>query len=146
MEDWLKTEKIVIDIETTDLEKIDILVENATYANRDNFFEFAIRELLEQHEHDFNNLSAQSKQVSFDKNIITLGGIGVIRITLNELLEAKASSNRVNIMVVGLLILDKRISAELFEKTVEDIKVYGKIQANKTILDVIGKEENGKDE
>ena len=142
MDSKLKSEKLTINVGVMELGKIDLLVDNMMYSNRSDFCRIAIRELLEKHSNDYENLYNQSKQVQFDNNIRTIGGIGVIRLSKSVLQESFHNLTKVNVMVTGLLIVDRDISVELFESTIKKIKVYGKIRASKTIIEVIKKKED----
>lgn len=141
MDQKLKSDKLTINVGTMELGKMDMLVDNMYYSNRSDFCRIAIRELLEKHKEDFDNIYKQNTVVDGDNEVRTFSGIGVILLTKADLQRAYDSGRRINVMVTGLLVIDKEISSELFEATVSNIKVYGKMQASKGILDVIkGKE------
>lgn len=129
MDTRMKSEKVTINIGTMDLAKIDLLVDSLEYSNRSDFCRIAIRELLEKHNGDLEKLHEQNKKIQFDSENPEIGGIGIIRLASGELKEALQKSQKVDVFVVGMLLVDKSITEELLEATVENIKVYGKIQA-----------------
>lgn len=143
MDASMKSEKVTINVGTMDLAKIDLLVDSLEYSNRSDFCRIAIRELLEKHSDDLERLHAQNEKIQFDSDIPVIGGIGIIWLGSQRLRELQQNSQKVNIMVTGILMVDRSITAELLESTVQNIKVYGKVQAHPDILAVIKKKGRG---
>lgn len=139
MDTSMKSEKVTINVGTMDLAKIDLLVDSLEYSNRSDFCRIAIRDLLEKHNDEFEKLHSQNEKVQFDSEIPVIGGIGIIKLSREWLAEALEKSQKVNIMVTGILVVDKSITAQLLESAVENIKVYGKVQAPPDILAIIRK-------
>lgn len=139
MDTSMKSEKVTINVGTMDLAKIDLLVDSLEYSNRSDFCRIAIRELLEKHNDEFEKLHSQNEKVQFDSANPVIGGIGIIRLSGEWLTEALQKSQKVNIMVTGILVVDKSVTAQLLESAVDRIKVYGKIQADPDILAIIKK-------
>lgn len=81
----------------------------------------------------------QNRKIRFDSENPVIGGIGIIRLSCGELKEAVKKSQKVDIMVTGLLFADKSITPELLDAAVENMKVYGKIQAKPELLSVMKK-------
>lgn len=135
----VKSEKVTINVGTMDLAKIDLLVDSLEYSNRSDFCRIAIRELLEKHKDDIEKLHHQNKKIQFDSELPEFGGIGIIRLSCGELEDALHKSQKLNIFVTGMLIVDRDITVELFEQAVQSIKVYGKIQARPELLAAIKK-------
>lgn len=132
-----RTEKVTVNLGVMDMAQIDLLVDNMLYANRSDFIRTAIRNQLETHKNDLDKLYLQSQSVNFDPGKTVHGGIGIYKLYRKDLLDAQGKSGKVQIMVVGILLVDKNIEPELFENAVESIKVYGKIHAEKSILKLI---------
>lgn len=139
MDTSMRSEKVTINVGTMDLAKIDLLVDSLEYSNRSDFCRIAIRELLEKHNDEFAKLHSQNEKVQFDSENPVIGGIGIIRLSNEWLREALKKSQKVNIMVTGILVVDKSVTAQLLEAAVDRIKVYGKIQAEPDILAIIKK-------
>lgn len=144
MDTSMRSEKITINVGTMDLAKIDLLVDSLEYSNRSDFCRIAIRELLEKHNDDFEKLHAQNTKLQFDSELPVSGGIGIIRLSCEELNAALQKSQKINVLVTGILIVDKSITPELFEATVQNIKVYGKVHAQTHILALIKKKEKAR--
>jgi len=134
-----RTEKATINVGIMELAQIDLLVDNMIYTNRSDFIRMAIRNQLEAHKADLDKLYHQSQTNSFDNCNNVRGGIGIYRINKSGLLEAQRTGKKLSFMVMGIMVIDKDISVDLFEETVESIKIYGKIQAPKSILELIDK-------
>lgn len=139
MDTSMKSEKVTINVGIMDLAKIDLLVDSLEYSNRSDFCRIAIRELLEKHKDDFEKLHVQNEKIQFDSKLPVIGGIGIIRLCHEQLKEAIEKSQKVNVMVTGILIVDRSITAELLDATVQNIIVYGKIQAQPDVLAAIKK-------
>lgn len=137
MDTNMRSEKVTINVGTMDLAKIDLLVDSLQYSNRSDFCRIAIRELLEKHNEDLEKLHDQNKKIQFDSENPVIGGIGIIRLASGELKEVLQRSQKVDVFVTGMLLVDKSITTELLEATVENIKVYGKIQAKPEQLAVL---------
>ena len=144
MDTSMKSEKVTINVGTMDLAKIDLLVDSLEYSNRSDFCRIAIRELLEKHNDDFEKLHSQNMKVQFASKLPVTGGIGIIRLSCEELNTLFQKSQKINVLVTGILIIDKSITPELFEATIQNIKVYGKVYAQPPILAIIKKKENAK--
>lgn len=139
MDTNMKSEKVTINVGTMDLAKIDLLVDSLEYSNRSDFCRIAIRELLEKHSEDLEKLHDQNKKVQFDSGNPVIGGIGIIRLSCGDLKEALQKSQKVDVLVTGMLLVDKSITTELLDAAVGSIKVYGKIQAKPELLAAIKK-------
>lgn len=139
MDTSMKSEKVTINVGTMDLAKIDLLVDSLEYSNRSDFCRIAIRELLEKHSEDIEKLHDQNKKVQFDSENPVIGGIGIIRLSHGDLKEALQKSQKVDVLVTGMLLVDKSITTELLDAAVGNIKVYGKIQAKPELLSAMKK-------
>lgn len=134
-----RTEKATINVGIMELAQIDLLVDSMLYTNRSDFIRTAIRNQLETHKADLEKLYHQSKINSFEGSNNVYGGIGLYRVSKAQLLGAQKANKKISYMVMGIMFIDKDISTDLFESTVESIKIYGKIQSSKPILEFIDK-------
>lgn len=138
-----KTEKLTVNVSAMDLAKIDLLVESMEYTNRSDFCRIAIREQLNKHKDDFERLHQQSSKASFDTKHPLMGGIGIIRLSESDLQEALQQNRQVNVMVTGMLLLDKSISPQLLDAAVNRIKVFGTIRAQPQLQKIIAQKRQG---
>jgi len=127
-----ETEKITINLGVVDLAQVDVLVEQGLYANRSDFIRTAIRKDLESHKETIE----RAAKLAYDKPDWGwfLGISNISRKTLEEYVE---NGRKMKLSGVGMLVVDKSIDAELFEKAVERVVVRGKLVADKEIRKII---------
>ena len=130
-----ETEKLTINLGLVELAKIDVLVEQGLYSNRSDFIRTAIRKNLEGYKEE---IERQLKPVASKQKWETMIGIGGIDKTVMEDWAA-AGNEKMNISAVGVFIVPKDISPELFERTVGQVVVRGKIVASDEIKALIAK-------
>jgi Arc/MetJ-type ribon-helix-helix transcriptional regulator len=116
------TEKITVNMNVVDLGNIDLLVEQGFYSNRTDFVKTAVRNQLDKHSFEIK-----------DTVITKTFSVGVVSFN-RESLENKLKENKMlEIKVIGLLLLQDSIPAELALKTIKSIKVFGSFRANETL-------------
>ncbi len=114
-----ETEKITINMNVVDLGKVDLLVEQGFYSNRTDFIKTAIR----------NQLSTHSEVV--DQMIVSKSYfIGVMLLNREELENLVALKKKIDIKVLGMLILSDDIDVALALKTIQSIKILGVVKAS----------------
>jgi len=129
------TEKLTINLGVVELAQIDVLVEQGMYSNRSDCIRTAIRKDLELHR---DKIERQLTPIGSKKTWEWMIGIGGIEKSAQE--EWLAEGNeKMNISAVGVFIVPKDISPELFEKTVGKVIVRGKIIASDEIKALIEK-------
>ncbi len=121
----MDTEKITINIGAIDLGKIDLLVEQCFYTNRSDFIRTAIRNQI-------NNHSSELKVITSD-----IGIFGMAKFNRIELEKMAEAGKKLNLKLIGMLIIDHDVSTELFKKTMESVKVYGIVNAPSEIRKLI---------
>lgn len=127
-----ETEKITINMNVVDLGKIDLIVEQGFYSNRTDFIKTAIR----------NQLSTYSNVVEplINEKSFTVG-ISYFNKYLLE--EVFLQNKRLDIKVVGMLVLADDINEKLAFNTIGSLKVYGVLKATpemRKVIDEINKE------
>lgn len=155
----METEKITINIGAIDLGHIDLLVEQGFYTNRTDFIRTAIRNQMTVHSGDISSIKAsgalginaalrdinnQTKDISnmvnkvmTDVNGGFAGGTGVFSYNRKMLEQVKLSGEKITLYLIGMLIIDKDVPAELVKETFSKIKVYGIIKASDEVKKVI---------
>ncbi|HPF88816.1 MAG TPA: hypothetical protein PK537_12275 [Candidatus Limiplasma sp.] len=128
-----KTEKAAVNIGVVEMAQIDVLVENMLYTNRSDFIRTAIRKALEYHQDYIHDLLRRDRETRNEERVETIGGIGVIRLSVNDLLRLRSQGKKASIMVVGVLVVERAMDADLFTSQIVSIKVYGKIHAPKQL-------------
>jgi Arc/MetJ-type ribon-helix-helix transcriptional regulator len=113
-----ETEKITINMSIVDLGQIDLLVEQGFYSNRTDFIRTAIRNQLQVH--------AEPIQQAVVSRTMAMGTVGFNR---KDLEKAVAEGRKLEIKVVGLLVLSSDISPELARQAIQSIDVLGVFRA-----------------
>jgi len=114
-----ETEKITINMSAVDLGKVDLLVNEGLYSNRTDFIRTAIRSQLEKHTFEIQQSVTRHSSM-----------IGVLSYSRADLEKRKQKGKKLSFSVVGLLILQPDIPAELAAEVIEEIKVHGMFQAS----------------
>ncbi len=123
-------EKITLNLSSVDLAKIDFLVEQGFYSSRSDFIRTAIRNQFRSHEAVVSDESLKevvARKKEADKK--TMGGVGVLKLSKEQLEKYSLMNFRVKIFVIGSLIVDDDVPVELAKKVIKEAKVYGKITA-----------------
>ena len=127
-----ETEKLTVNLGVVELAQIDVLVNQGFYSNRSDFIRTAVRNCLEN---DKDKIEQQFLPVSNKKNRLNIIGIHVIS---KKSLENFAKNNEMlNINVIGMIVVDKNVGAELFKKAVEHVVIHGKLAAPDEIKDIV---------
>lgn len=117
-----ESEKITINLGFVDLGQIELLVQEGFYSNRSDFIRTAIRNQIERH-------SETVRQIVVRKSV----DLGLRRITREELTQAKADGQMLDIRVLGLVVFDPDIPADLALDTISAVSVLGTLQATEAI-------------
>ncbi len=155
----METEKITINIGAIDLGHIDLLVEQGFYTNRTDFIRTAIRNQMTVHSGDISSIKTSGalglNSLGNEINKITTelenaavqstaginsgfaGGTGVFSYSKKVLEQVKQSGDMISLFLIGMLIIEKDVPAELVKETFSKVKVYGIIKASEEVKKVI---------
>ncbi|HMA50724.1 MAG TPA: CopG family transcriptional regulator [Magnetospirillaceae bacterium] len=111
-------EKITINLGYVDLGHIDLLVQEAFYANRSDFIRTAIRNQLDRHS---DSMSRSIARQQLD--------LGLRRYGRRELEAVRASGETLAIQVLGLVVIEADVPVDLALATISSIHVLGALQA-----------------
>lgn len=114
-----ETEKITINLGFVDLGQIDLLVQEGFYSNRTDFIRTAIRNQLAAH-------AEVVKQTVARKTLV----LGLQEYTRRDLEAVRTAGQRLQIQVLGLVIVADDVSPELARDTIESITVLGALRAS----------------
>jgi Arc/MetJ-type ribon-helix-helix transcriptional regulator len=121
-----ETEKITINLSVVDLGKIDVLVEKGFYSSRSDLIRTAIREKLAAHDRVLEEVISTHAM-----------GLGIFVITRKDLEKVLEKGLKKTIFVIGMLIIEKDITPELADATIESVKVYGSLRAGEAVKQVL---------
>lgn len=116
------TEKITINTNAVDSEKVELMVDEGFYSNRADFIKTSVR----------NQLNAHSRTI---EDVITVKSyeIGINYYDRKSLEQILEQNKLLNIKVVGMLVLKDDIDVELAKKTINSIKVFGVLKASREL-------------
>ncbi len=121
----LLTEKVSVNINTSTLSSIDLLVDNGYYSNRSDFINQALRAALERQQTTIDHIVEQKTRRSDQGDQWFIGLFGLTR---RELEALRAKGERLRVRGYGIFILDQDCPEELIFEVVESIDVRGKVR------------------
>ena len=116
------TEKITINTNAVDSEKVELMVDEGFYSNRADFIKTSVR----------NQLNAHSRTIE-DGITVKSYEIGINYYDRKSLEQILEQNKLLTIKVVGMLVLKDDIDVELAKKTINSIKVFGVLKASREL-------------
>lgn len=119
------TEKVSVNINTSTLSEIDLLVDNGYYSNRSDFINQAVREALGRQRGTIDGIVRRQEER------VQRGSwfIGVSGFTAKEIDRMHAEGETVSMTGYGVLHIDPACDREQLYQVVESIRVRGKVIA-----------------
>lgn len=130
------SEKVSVNINTSTLSSIDLLVDNGYYSNRSDFINQALREGLQKHQNTIDRIIDQKTQRNDESPNHWF--IGVYGLEKQEIEMAKRQGKEIEIKGYGVLVIDAGIDEEDIFEVVRTIKVKGKVVCKKSIKEHYG--------
>ena len=124
----MKTEKISVNLSTTELGQIDLLVERGRYDSRSDFMRTAARKLIENHPNDIKQFLEPEHLITDSAKL--LWSIGIAGITKKEVEIMIANGQKANIRCIGMFSIPKSVSADEIKQVILSCKVRGKLIAS----------------
>ena len=123
------SDKVSVNINTSTLSQIDMLVDGGYYSNRSDFINQAVREKLQAQSDVLARLiRAEEAEVEDNKWFL-----GVQSLSGDELRKLKDAGRTMTVKGYGLLIIPAAISEELLYETVECISVKGRVNCSAAV-------------
>jgi hypothetical protein len=130
------TEKVSVNINTSTLSSIDLLVDNGYFSNRSDFINQALRENLQKHQKTLDRIIDSKITPGMDNpNQWFLGVYGPEKQALEQ---AKACGKEMTITGYGVLVIGDDIDTEMLFQVVKSIKIKGKSICRKCIKEHYG--------
>jgi Arc/MetJ-type ribon-helix-helix transcriptional regulator len=126
MSELEKSEKITINLSLVDLGQVDLLVQEGFYTNRTDFVRTAIRNQLTTHADVVKHIVARKTLV-----------LGMQLYTRSDLEAVRAAGEKLQISVLGLVIIAEDVSPELALATIDSIEVLGAFRASSAVKTVL---------
>ena len=130
------SEKVSVNINTSTLSSIDLLVDNGYYSNRSDFINQALREGLQKHQSTIDRII--EKKTQFNGENSNNWFIGVYGIEKEEIETAKSQGREIEIKGYGVLVIGADIDEESLFEVVRTIKVKGRVVCRKSIKEHYG--------
>lgn len=130
------SEKVSVNINTSTLSSIDLLIDNGYYSNRSDFINQALREGLQKHQKTLDRIIDMKSESNADNP--NQWFIGVYGLEKQDVEQAKSRGVEMEIKGYGVLVIDEDIDEEALFATVRTIKVKGKIVCKKSIKEHYG--------
>jgi len=112
------SEKITINLGFIDLGQIDLLVQEAFYANRTDFIRTAIRNQLERHQDILRQATARHELQ-----------LGLATLTREALETLRARGEMLNLRILGLAVIAPDVTPDLALATIASLRILGALQA-----------------
>ena len=119
------TEKVSVNVNTSTLSQIDLLVDNGYYSNRSDFINQAVREALGRQQGTIDGIVRRQEER------VKRGSwfIGVSGFTAKEIAQMHAEGETTAMTGYGVLHIDPACDREQLYAVVESIRVRGKVIA-----------------
>ena len=119
------TEKVSVNVNTSTLSEIDLLVDNGYYSNRSDFINQAVREALGRQRSTIDGIVRRQEER------VQRGSwfIGVSGFTAKEIARMHAEGETVSMTGYGVLHIDPACDREQLYQVMESIRVRGKVIA-----------------
>lgn len=123
------TEKVSVNINTTTLAAIDLLVDNGHYSNRSDFINQALREALQRNEPNIQRASEDTGK-RLKSSYWFMGVFGLTEPEIDEILQ---SGKPRSITGYGVLSIDQDIPTEKVFAAISSIRVRGRVICTKEV-------------
>ena len=130
------SEKVSVNINTSTLSSIDLLVDHGYYSNRSDFINQALREGLQKHQNTIDRLI--DKKTKFNGESPNHWFIGVYSLEKQEIDLARKQDKKIEMKGYGVLIIDGDIDEETLFEVVPTMKIKGKVVCKKSIKEHYG--------
>ncbi len=124
----IETEKITLNLSPVDLGQIDLLVQEGFYSTRTDFLRTAIRNQLQVH--------GEVLKQAFVRKTLTLG---LQHYSRKDLEAVRASGQKLQVRVLGLLSISEDVTPELARATIEEISILGAFHASEAVKRALAK-------
>ena len=130
------SEKVSVNINTSTLSTIDLLVDNGYYSNRSDFINQALRESLQKHQNTIDRII--DKKTELNGSSSSEWFIGVYGLDKHYIDKIKNQGKEIEISGYGVLVIDKDIDEETLFEVVPTIKIKGRVMCKKSIKEHYG--------
>ena len=130
------SEKVSVNINSSTLSSIDLLVDNGYYSNRSDFINQALRESLQRHQSTIDRIIDTKKQANRENPDGWF--LGIYGLEAGEVEEARRQGRQMSITGYGVLVIGEDVDENALYQVVESIHVKGKVVCGKRIKEHYG--------
>lgn len=123
------SEKVSVNINSSTLSQIDLLVDNGYYSNRSDFINQSLRDALHRQQSTLDRIINQHASPARRDPWF----VGVFGLTAAEVEEMSMQGGGFTITGYGVLVIDDTVEEEKLFATVRSIRVKGKVVCNKNV-------------
>ena len=121
------TEKVSVNVNTSTLSEIDLLVDNGYYSNRSDFINQAVRAELQRQQSTTDRLIRREEKAAEDEHGWF---IGIYGITAKDVEDMHRDGECTDVTGYGLLIIHEGCDEEKLFQVVKSISVRGRVKAS----------------
>lgn len=125
------TEKVSVNVNTSALALIDLLVDNSYYSNRSDFITHAVRDALAKEQNTIDRIVQQKTENAPETTKAWF--VGLRCIAYEELKKLQASHEKMSITGYGVLLFDRECSDDMILSTVDSISVRGSVKCSDAV-------------
>lgn len=130
------SEKVSVNINSSTLSCIDLLVDNGYYSNRSDFINQALREGLQRHQTTIDRIIERNS--GQDERSCKRWFVGIYSVERYELEVAKEHGQALTYTGYGVLVIDKSMDEELLFGTIQSVNVKGKVVCSNSVKEHYG--------
>ena len=123
MANEMLSEKVSVNINSSTLSNIDLLVDNGYYSNRSDFINQAVRSALQQHQTTIDRIIDRHTGAQDDGNSWFIGLCGF---TAGEIEELYQEGRSITVKGYGVLCIDEDCDREKLYAVVRSISIRGR--------------------
>ena len=128
------SEKVSVNINSSTLSQIDLLVDNGYYSNRSDFINQSLRDTLRQQQSTLDRIIAQNANSARKDPWF----VGLFGLTAADVEEMSAQGGGFTVSGYGVLTIDGKIEDEKLFAAVQSIRVKGRVVCSKAVKEHYG--------
>lgn len=122
----METEKVCVNLSGAELGAMDVLVAQGLYTNRSDAIRAGLRRVIADHD-------PVVKRATRDQ-----ATVGLMIVGRRELERLRDSGKRTRIFTVGILRIERTVSADLADETIDQIRIIGSLRAPDEVVERLG--------
>lgn len=125
------SEKVSVNINSSTLSSIDLLVDNGYYSNRSDFINQSLRESIQKHQSTLDRIIEKNVKASEKDSDFWFIGVGGLK--AEDIEDCYIKGRKMKVSGYGVLVLDEELEEKKLFAVVDNISVKGKVVCKKSI-------------